>query len=108
MKLRRLRYFLTIGEASNFTKAAAQLQVAQSALSRQVKALEDEIGVELLHRNPRGVTLTAEGRLLLKEVRQLLKRTTESVENVPALARAESGQPRIRYFSVASFALPPP
>jgi DNA-binding transcriptional LysR family regulator len=108
MKLRHLRYFLTVGEASNFTKAAAQLQVAQSALSRQVKALEDEIGVELLHRNPRGVTLTAEGRLFLKEVRQLLKRTGESVENVRALARGEYGQLRIGYVSAATIEILPP
>ena len=85
MELRHLRYFLAVAEASNFTKAAAQLQVAQPALSRQVKHLEDEIGVELLSRSPRGVTLTAEGRLFLKEARQLLKGAGESVENVRAL-----------------------
>jgi rhodanese-related sulfurtransferase len=75
MELRHLRYFLAVGEASNFTKAAAQLRVAQPALSRQVKDLEDEIGVDLLRRSPRGVTLTAEGKLFLEEVRELLKRT---------------------------------
>ena len=45
MELRHLRYFLAVGEALNFTKAAAQLRVAQPALSRQVQDLEDEIGV---------------------------------------------------------------
>jgi hypothetical protein len=44
MELRHLRYFLPVGEPSNFTKAAAQLRVAQPALSRQVQDLEDEIG----------------------------------------------------------------
>jgi DNA-binding transcriptional LysR family regulator len=92
MELRHLRYFLAVGEASNFTKAVAQLRVAQPALSRQVKNLEDEIGVDLLRRSPRGVTLTAEGRLFLEEVRELLKRTDESVEKVRALARGEYGQ----------------
>src|SRR5206468_2652593 len=72
MELRHLRYFLAVGEASNFTKAAAQLRVAQPALSRQVQDLEDEIGVDLLKRSPRGVTLTAEGKLFLEEVRELL------------------------------------
>ena len=47
MELRHLRYFLAVGEALNFTKAAAQLRVAQPALSRQVQDLEDEIGVNL-------------------------------------------------------------
>ena len=88
MELRRLRNFLAVGEALNFTKAAAQLRVGQSALSRQVQDLEEEIGVDLLHRSPRGVTLTAEGKLFLDEVRDLLKRADESVEKVRALAPA--------------------
>src|SRR5439155_21678421 len=61
MELRHLRYFLAVGEALSFTKAAAQLRVAQPALGRQMQDLEDEIGVDLLRRSPRGVTLTAEG-----------------------------------------------
>jgi LysR family hca operon transcriptional activator len=48
--------------------------------------LEDEIGVDLLRRSPRGVTLTAEGKLFLEEVRVLLKRSDESAEKVRALA----------------------
>ena len=69
MELRHLRYFLAVGEALSFTKAAARLRVAQPALSRQIRDLEDEIGVDLLRRNPRGVTLTPEGKLFLAEAR---------------------------------------
>src|SRR5213078_4335611 len=87
MELRHLRYFLAVGEALNFTRAAAQLRVAQPALSRQVQDLEDEIGVDLMKRSPRGVTLTAEGKLFLDEVRELLKRADESVEKVRALEK---------------------
>src|SRR5436309_2296513 len=87
MELRHLRYFLAVGEALNFTNAAAQLRVAQPALSRQVEDLEDEIGVDLMKRSPRGVTLTAEGKLFLDEVRELLRRADESVErSAPWLA----------------------
>ena len=60
MELRHLRYFLAVGDALNFTKAAAQLRVAQPALSRQVQDLEAEIGVDLMKLSPRGVPLTAE------------------------------------------------
>ena len=67
MELRHLRYFLAVGELLNFTEAAARLRVAQPALSRQVRDLEDELGVELLRRSPRGVTLTAEGKLFCKK-----------------------------------------
>ena len=57
MELRHLRYFVAVCEAQNFAKAAAQLRIAQPSLSRQVQDLEDEIGVDLLKRSPRGVTI---------------------------------------------------
>ena len=60
MELRHLRYFLALGEALNFTKAAAQLRVAQPALSRQVQDLEDEIGVDLLRASKGDVTPAGE------------------------------------------------
>jgi len=108
MELRHLRYFLAVGDALNFTKAAAQLRVAQPALSRQVQDLEDEIGVDLLRRSPRGVTLTAEGKLFLEEVRELLKRADESVEKVRALARGEYGELHIGYAPSPTVEILPP
>ncbi len=60
MELRHLRYFLTAGEALKFTKAAAQLRLAQPPLSRQVQDLEEDIGVDLLRRSPRGCASRAE------------------------------------------------
>jgi DNA-binding transcriptional LysR family regulator len=108
VEFRHLRYFVAVGEALNFTKAAARLRVAQPAVSRQVQDLEDEIGVGLLHRSPRGVRLTMEGRLFLQEVRELLKRTDESVEKVRALPRAEYGQLRVGYMSNPTVEILPP
>jgi DNA-binding transcriptional LysR family regulator len=108
MELRHLRYFLAVGEASNFTKAAVQLRVAQPALSRQVQDLEDEIGVDLLRRSSRGVTLTAEGKLFLEEVRELLRRADESVEKVRALARGEFGELHVGYAPSPSVEILPP
>ena len=108
MELRHLRYFLAVGEALNFTKAAARLRVAQPALSRQIQDLEDEIGVDLLRRSPRGVTLTAEGKLFLEEVRELLKHADVSVERVRALARGEYGELHIGYAAVPTTEILPP
>ena len=108
MELRHLRYFLAVGEALNFTKAAARLRVAQPAMSRQIQDLEDEIGVDLLRRSPRGVALTAEGKLFLEEVRELLKRVDESVEKTRALARGEYGELHIGYSSVPTAEILPP
>ena len=86
MELRHLRYFRAVSEALSFTKASADLRVAQPALSRQVQDLEDEIGVDLLRRSPRGLTLTAEGKLFLQEVIELLKRVDDRWKK-PALSR---------------------
>jgi DNA-binding transcriptional LysR family regulator len=108
VELRHLRYFLAAGEALNFTKAAARLRVAQPALSRQVHDLEDEIGVKLVRRSPRGLTLTAEGKLFLEEVRNLLKQADESVEKVRALARGQYGELHIGYAPVPTTEVLPP
>jgi DNA-binding transcriptional LysR family regulator len=108
VELRHLRYFLAVGEALNFTKAAERLRVAQPALSRQIHDLEDEIGVDLLRRSSRGVTLTAEGKLFLEEVRELLKHADESVERVRALARGEYGELHIGYLAVPTTEILPP
>jgi DNA-binding transcriptional LysR family regulator len=97
MELRHLRYFLAVGEALNFTKAAARLRVAQPALSRQMRDLEHEIGVDLLRRSPRGVTLTPEGKLFLIEVRELLKRSRDSVKKVHAMVRGEYSELHVGY-----------
>ena len=97
MELRHLRYFVAVGEALNFTKAAARMRVAQPALSRQVADLEDELGVDLLKRTSHGVVLTAEGKLFLEQARGILKRVDESVTSVRALARGEFGELQVGY-----------
>jgi DNA-binding transcriptional LysR family regulator len=108
MELRHLRYFVAVCEALNFTKAAAQLRIAQPALSRQVQDLEDEIGVDLLKRSPRGVTITAEGKLFLEEARGVLKRADESMEKVRALARGEYGELHVGYAPSPTVEILPP
>jgi DNA-binding transcriptional LysR family regulator len=97
MELRHLRYFVAVGETLNFTKAAVRLRVAQPALSRQMRDLEDEIGVDLLRRNPRGLSLTPEGKLFLEEARELLKFSSESVKKVHAMVRGEYSELHIGY-----------
>jgi len=108
MELRHLRYFVAVAEALNFSKAAAKLRVAQPALSRQVQALEDEIGVDLFKRSPRGVTLTAEGKLFLEEARKLMANAEESVNKVRALARGEFGELHIGYAPSPTMEILPP
>jgi DNA-binding transcriptional LysR family regulator len=102
MELRHLRYYVAVAEALSFTKAAARLRVAQPALSRQMQSLEEELGVDLMKRGPRGVTLTAGGKLFLDEAREVIARSDESVNKVRALARGEYGELRIGYAPSAS------
>jgi DNA-binding transcriptional LysR family regulator len=108
MELRHLRYFVAAAEALNFTKAAALLRIAQPALSRRVQDLEDEIGVDLLKRSPRGIVLTAEGKVFLEKTRHLLKLADESVEQVRALARGEYGELHVGYAPVPTVEILPP
>lgn len=72
MNLRTLRYFVAIADAGGFTAAAAALSIAQSALTRQLRDLEAELGVQLLQRGPRGVRLTQEGATLYESAQRML------------------------------------
>lgn len=72
MEFRQLRYFAAVAEALNFTRAAEKLRVAQPALSRQIRSLEEELGVKLLERDSRRVGLTDEGRVFLEDIREII------------------------------------
>lgn len=70
--MRKLRYFVAVAEELNFGRAAQRLHIAQPVLSRQIRALEDELGVRLLIRDTRGARLTDAGNQLLQDARFLL------------------------------------
>lgn len=91
MELRHLRYFAAVAAELNFTRAAARLHVAQPALSRQIRQLEDELGVALLTRSSRGVQLTKAGADFLEEARALLSHS----ERIMQTARQTPAEPRI-------------
>ncbi len=80
MDMRQLRYFIAVAEKLNFTEAAKELFIAQSAVSQQIADLEKKIGVKLFIRNKRSVKLTSAGEVLLTEAINLVKRSEEAVE----------------------------
>ena len=72
MDLRVLRYFLMVAKEQSFTKAAKQLNITQPTLSRQLAALEEELGVKLFNRGGHNITLTNEGLLLKRRALELV------------------------------------
>jgi LysR family nitrogen assimilation transcriptional regulator len=72
MEVRELRYFVQVARSGSFSRAAIRLNVVQPALSRQIKKLENELGVPLFVRRPRGVELTQAGSLLLSQAEDLI------------------------------------
>ncbi len=84
MELRQLRYFVAVGEAGNISRAAKKLFLTQPALSRQIKALEEEIGQCLLERSAHSIRLTPVGDALLSESRDLLQRADAMLDRVRA------------------------
>lgn len=97
MELRHLRYFVAVAECLNFTKAAAQLRVAQPALSRQIRDLEDEIGGQLLERGPRFVRLTQAGEAFIVEARSVLQRADDAVQTARSFVSGHRGEIHIGY-----------
>src|ERR1019366_1570003 len=82
MELRQLRYFVAVAEQGNISQAAKRIFLTQSALSRQIKALEDEIGQCLLERQAHSIRLTPVGEALLREARELLQHADQMLERV--------------------------
>jgi len=101
MELRHLRYFVAAAEEENFNRAAAKLNVAQPALSRQIRDLEVELGIALFDRLPRRVRLSAAGRALLSDIRPVLDQVARARNRASLLARGQVGTLVIGMNSIA-------
>jgi LysR family transcriptional regulator, benzoate and cis,cis-muconate-responsive activator of ben and cat genes len=97
MELRHLRYFAAVAESLNFTRAAEKLRVAQPALSRQIQALENELGTKLLDRNRQRVLLTDAGQLFLDHSRKILAQVDIATLAVREVDTGAAGELRIAH-----------
>ena len=92
MELKQLSYFVAVAEAGSFSKAAVVLSVAQPILSRQIKLLETELGVELLYRNGRGIVLSEAGKILDSYARSTLDTVDRARTEITALRAKPQGR----------------
>jgi DNA-binding transcriptional LysR family regulator len=90
LDLRKLRYFLAVADELSFGRAAEVLMIAQPVLSRQIRAFEDELGVQLFVRDRRGTELTEQGRLLHQEAEALLATAAAVRRRIMTSARGEA------------------
>ncbi len=100
---RQLRYFIAVAEELSFTRAAQRLHLSQPPLSQQIQALEQDLGIRLLERDKRNVSLTAAGQLFLEQARQILAMAEEARVRATEAAAGFSGQLKLAYTVSVSF-----
>jgi DNA-binding transcriptional LysR family regulator len=86
MSLDQLRYFVAVADTGTTRAAAAHLHVSQPPLSRQIRALEAELGVDLFERTPKGMALRPEGHALLCRARRILSEVRDAVDEAKTLS----------------------
>jgi LysR family transcriptional regulator, benzoate and cis,cis-muconate-responsive activator of ben and cat genes len=104
---RLLRYFLTLAEELNFTRAAERLQIAQPALSSQIRRLEAQLGTQLLERTTRAVTLTDAGHELVARGPAALAALEQAWDSARRAGRGESGRLVVAYSPSAGYETAP-
>jgi DNA-binding transcriptional LysR family regulator len=102
VEIRHLRYFLAVAAEKNFSRAAEKLNIAQPPLSQQIKHLESELGVSLIHRETRPVRLTEAGIFFSEQAKTLVNRFDQLISETQKLGRAEEGSLTIGFVGSAT------
>lgn len=101
IELRHLIYFKVVAEELHFRRAAEKLHIAQPGLSRQIKQLEESLGVSLLLRDKRSVSLTEAGKFLLREISFMQGHLEQSFQTAKLIDQGEEGEVRIGFVGSA-------
>jgi DNA-binding transcriptional LysR family regulator len=107
LEFRQLRYFVAVAESGNLTAASRKLNVSQPPITRQIRQLETEIGVELLVRSSKGVQVTEAGKFFLVEAKRLLGISQNAIEKSKAAEAGEMGSLDIGYFGSTIYTVVP-
>jgi DNA-binding transcriptional LysR family regulator len=107
MELRHLRSFIAVAQALNYGRASRKLHLSQSALSTQIRQLEEDLGVQLFLRNRRVVELTPAGAIFVKEAQETLARAEKAMERVRKVPKGELGELRVGFVSSAALEIVP-
>lgn len=107
MRLRNIESFVAAADTLHFGEAARRVHVTQPALSRQIQALESELGVALFDRKGRGVVLTHAGKTFLKEAVRILDQVERAIERTRRVGEGEAGLLRIGFVASLTFSLVP-
>lgn len=97
LNLNQLQYFVSVAETGSFTKAAAIHYISQTAITQQIRSLEETVGTKLVDRNSRPAVLTAAGKVLLKEAREILGKMDAALSKTREAATGLQGELRIGY-----------
>jgi DNA-binding transcriptional LysR family regulator len=103
----QLRYFCELAAVGHFGRAAQRLHMSQPPLSRQIAALEADLGAELLVRSPKGVSLTAAGRQFLSDATEILRLTAQAARNATAANSGETGTLSVGFTMCAAYSVVP-
>jgi DNA-binding transcriptional LysR family regulator len=101
MNIRRLGYFVVVAEEENLHRASLRLHVAQPALTRQIRLLEEELGTTLFNRLPRGISLSIAGQSFLEDARQILRLSDQARKRAAAVATGQRGTLRVGFHDAA-------
>ena len=99
MELRHLRYFVTVAEELNVSRASARLRISQPAVSRQLRDLEEELAVKLFDRQKSGLKLTSAGENFLAHARDVLRRSNEAAQAMAAFHQPAKATLRVSYIA---------